>query len=44
MRFSPKPGVNPSGRFGGRIEDIVAVTNTGARRSTNTDGHLRIVS
>jgi len=39
-----RPGINPSGRFGGRIEDIVAVTNTCARRSTNTDSQLRIVS
>jgi Xaa-Pro aminopeptidase len=31
------------GRFGVRIEDIVTVTDHGARRLNNTDHALRIV-
>jgi D-alanyl-D-alanine dipeptidase len=44
MRFSIEPGIYLSGRFGVRIEDIVAVTDTGGRRLNSTDGHLRIVN
>jgi D-alanyl-D-alanine dipeptidase len=44
MCFSIEPGIYLSGRFGVRIEDIVAVTDTGGRRLNNTDRHLRIVS
>ena len=44
MCFSIEPGIYLSGRFGVRIEDIVAVTDTDGRRLNNTDRHLRIVS
>jgi D-alanyl-D-alanine dipeptidase len=44
MCFSIEPGINPSGRFGVRIEDIVAVTETAGRRLNNTDHALRILS
>ena len=35
MVFSNEPGVYVPGRWGVRIEDIVAVTETGARRLNN---------
>jgi Xaa-Pro aminopeptidase len=44
MCFSIEPGVYLSGRFGVRIEDIVAVTESGARRLNNTTHELQIVS
>lgn len=43
MCFSIEPGVYLPGRFGVRIEDIVTVTDTGARRLNNTDHALRVV-
>lgn len=43
MCFSIEPGVYLPGRFGVRIEDIVTVTGTGARRLNNTDHALRVV-
>ncbi|MEN3358510.1 MAG: hypothetical protein V7637_2492 [Mycobacteriales bacterium] len=44
MCFSIEPGIYLPGRFGVRIEDIVAVTPTGARRLNNTSHELRAVS
>ena len=44
MCFSIEPGIYLSGRFGVRIEDIVAVTTDGGRRLNNTDRHLRVVA
>ncbi|HET8560487.1 MAG TPA: aminopeptidase P family protein [Marmoricola sp.] len=43
MCFSIEPGVYLPGRFGIRIEDIVAVTESGGRRLNNTDHDLRAV-
>ena len=43
MCFSIEPGVYLPGRFGVRIEDIVTVTDRGARRLNNTDHALRVV-
>ncbi len=43
MCFSVEPGIYLGGRFGVRIEDIVTVTEDGARRLNNTDHGLRIV-
>ena len=43
MCFSIEPGIYLRGRFGVRIEDIVAVTEAGGRRLNNTDRHLRTV-
>ncbi|CAM3604100.1 aminopeptidase P family protein [Occultella aeris] len=43
MCFSVEPGIYLAGRFGVRIEDIVTVTDTGARRFNNTERDLRIV-
>ncbi|WP_154795686.1 aminopeptidase P family protein [Occultella kanbiaonis] len=43
MCFSVEPGIYLAGRFGVRIEDIVTVTDTGARRFNNTERELRIV-
>lgn len=43
MCFSVEPGVYLAGRFGVRIEDIVAVTEDGGRRLNNTDRHLHVV-
>ena len=43
MCFSVEPGIYLAGRFGVRIEDIVTVTETGARRFNNTARELRIV-
>jgi Xaa-Pro aminopeptidase len=44
MCFSIEPGVYLPGRFGVRIEDIVAVTEDGARRMNNTTHEMQIVS
>jgi Xaa-Pro aminopeptidase len=44
MCFSVEPGVYLPGRFGVRIEDIVAVTEDGARRLNNSSRELRIVT
>jgi Xaa-Pro aminopeptidase len=43
MCFSVEPGIYLAGRFGVRIEDIVTVTDDGARRFNNTDRHLQQV-
>lgn len=43
MCFSVEPGIYLAGRFGVRIEDIVTVTEDGARRLNNTDHGLRVV-
>ncbi|BCJ28789.1 aminopeptidase P family protein [Actinocatenispora sera] len=43
MCFSLEPGVYLPGRFGVRIEDIVAVTDTGAVRLNNTAHRLQLV-
>jgi Xaa-Pro aminopeptidase len=44
MCFSIEPGVYLPGRFGVRIEDIVTVTETGAKRFNNTDHRMQVVS
>jgi Xaa-Pro aminopeptidase len=44
MCFSIEPGIYLPGRFGVRIEDIVAVTEDGGRRLNNTTREMRIVS
>lgn len=44
MCFSIEPGIYLRGRFGVRIEDIVAATDGGARRLNNTSRELHIVS
>ncbi len=43
MCFSIEPGVYLPGRFGIRIEDIVTVTEDGARRFNNTTRELQVV-
>jgi D-alanyl-D-alanine dipeptidase len=43
MCFSVEPGVYLPGRFGVRIEDIVAVTAGGGRRLNNTPRELAVV-
>lgn len=43
MCFSIEPGIYLPGRFGVRIEDIVAVTADGGQRLNNTDRDLRLV-
>jgi Xaa-Pro aminopeptidase len=43
MCFSIEPGVYLPGRFGVRIEDIVAVTEDGARRLNTTTHELQVV-
>jgi Xaa-Pro aminopeptidase len=43
MTFSVEPGIYLPGRFGARIEDIVACTDQGARRLTTTSRELRVV-
>ncbi|AZM59328.1 MULTISPECIES: aminopeptidase P family protein [unclassified Streptomyces] len=43
MCFSVEPGVYLPGRFGVRIEDIVAVTGDGGRRLNNTTREMVIV-
>ncbi|MBV9942737.1 MAG: M24 family metallopeptidase [Solirubrobacterales bacterium] len=44
MCFSIEPGIYLPGRFGVRIEDIVTVTEGGARRLNNSTREMRIVS
>jgi Xaa-Pro aminopeptidase len=44
MVFSIEPGVYLSGRLGVRIEDIVVVTDEGARRLNHADRSLRLVN
>ena len=43
MCFSVEPGIYLPGRFGVRIEDIVTVTDTGARRLNEATRELRTV-
>jgi Xaa-Pro aminopeptidase len=43
MCFSIEPGIYLPGRFGVRIEDIVTVTEDGARRLNNSDRALAVV-
>jgi Xaa-Pro aminopeptidase len=43
MTFSVEPGIYLPGRFGARIEDIVACTDQGARRLNTTSRELRVV-
>ena len=43
MCFSVEPGIYLAGEFGVRIEDIVTVTDDGARRLNDTDHGLRVV-
>ena len=44
MTFSDEPGVYIPGEFGIRIEDIVAVTDSGARRFNRSTHELMIVA
>jgi Xaa-Pro aminopeptidase len=44
MCFSIEPGIYLRGRFGVRIEDIVTVTEDGARRLNNSSRDLQIVA
>jgi Xaa-Pro aminopeptidase len=44
MCFSIEPGIYLRGRFGVRIEDIVAATDDGGRWFNNTGREMRIVS
>jgi Xaa-Pro aminopeptidase len=44
MCFSLEPGIYLPGRFGVRIEDIVAATEDGGRRLNHTSREMRIVS
>jgi Xaa-Pro aminopeptidase len=44
MCFSIEPGIYLPGRFGVRIEDIVCVTNDGARRLNDTARDLLVVA
>ncbi len=44
MCFSIEPGIYLPGRFGVRIEDIVTVTDTAAKRFNNTARHLHQVT
>ncbi len=43
MTFSIEPGIYLSGRYGMRIEDIVAVTDNGAERLNRSDRSLAVV-
>jgi Xaa-Pro aminopeptidase len=43
MTFSVEPGIYLDGRFGVRIEDIVAVTPDGVERLNRADRALRTV-
>jgi D-alanyl-D-alanine dipeptidase len=44
MTFSVEPGIYLEGRFGARIEDIVAVTEVGADRLNRSTRDLQVVS
>lgn len=44
MCFSIEPGIYLAGRFGVRIEDIVAVTDDGGRRLNNSTRDMQIVA
>lgn len=44
MCFSVEPGIYLAGQFGVRIEDIVAVTETGVERLNSTERVLRVVA
>jgi Xaa-Pro aminopeptidase len=44
MCFSVEPGIYLPGRFGVRIEDIVACTDSGGRRLNNTPHAMQIVA
>jgi Xaa-Pro aminopeptidase len=44
MCFSIEPGIYLPGRFGVRIEDIVACTDSGGRRLNNTPREMHIVA
>ena len=44
MTFSVEPGVYLDGRFGIRIEDIVAVTTDGVERLNRSTRELQVVS
>lgn len=43
MAFSVEPGIYLAGQFGVRVEDIVVVTETGAKRLNNCTRDLQIV-
>ncbi len=43
MCFSIEPGIYLPGRFGVRIEDIVTVTEDGARRLNSASRDLEVV-
>jgi Xaa-Pro aminopeptidase len=43
MTFSVEPGIYLDGRFGVRIEDIVAVTDDGVERLNRSSRDLRLV-
>jgi Xaa-Pro aminopeptidase len=44
MTFSVEPGVYLEGRFGIRIEDIVAVTSDGVERLNRSTRDLQVVA
>ena len=44
MTFSVEPGIYLEGRFGIRIEDIVAVTDDGVERLNRSTRDLRVVA
>jgi Xaa-Pro aminopeptidase len=43
MTFSVEPGIYLPGRFGVRVEDIVAVTDDGVRRLNDATRELQVV-
>jgi len=43
MAFSVEPGIYLTGRFGIRVEDIVAVTGTGAKPMNYSSHDLQII-
>jgi Xaa-Pro aminopeptidase len=44
MTFSVEPGIYLEGRFGIRIEDIVAVTDDGVERLNRSTHELQVVN
>jgi Xaa-Pro aminopeptidase len=44
MTFSVEPGIYLDGRFGIRIEDIVAVTEDGVERLNGSSRDLQVVA